>query len=234
MSSPWPTSSAAAMATTPPTAGKATNFLAALFKGKSAERRRGQRAPRRQRENPARRPSWPPPHPPAACEARRRDPAAGLGRRPDRSGAELQTPGCRGRPQGRREPRRKLPPTSSTPAASGTTAPHRAAGQPGAGCRPQRAPGRRRRRSAADRQRHRSLQQGARLCAGRRIAGRPRQHRRRQRADPAQRPPGAMPQLDRRTRSTPWSPRARPGAGSVITTSTRLAAAKGATISGCA
>ena len=67
------------------------------------------------------------------------------------------------------------------------------AGHAGADRRHQRPQRRQFSRSAIDRQRLRSLQQGAGLRAGRLLAGRPRQYRRRQRADPPQRPPGPQP-----------------------------------------
>ena len=100
------------------------------------------------------------------------------------------------------------------------------AGDAGPGRRPQRPPGGRRRRSAADRQRFRRLP-GAGLCAGRHFAGRPRQYRGGQRADPAQRPPGrrAMPMAA--TEINTWPPRDRRATAAVIATSTRIAAAKG-------
>ncbi len=68
------------------------------------------------------------------------------------------------------------------------------------------------RRSATDRQRLRRLP-GAGLRAGLRLAGRPLEHRRRQRADPAQRPSGAQRRATRWPSPTSprWSPRDRAG-----------------------
>ena len=71
----------------------------------------------------------------------------------------------------------------------------------------------------------RSLQQGAGLCAGRVLAGRSLQRRRRLRADAAHRPPGA--QCRRRTEINTVVAKGAQGQDAVVATSTRLAAAQG-------
>ena len=87
----------------------------------------------------------------------------------------------------------------------------------------------RRRRSAADRQRFRSVQEGAGLCAGRDPAGRPRQRRHRLGADAAPRPSGAQCDSVATEINTVIAKGAQ-GQDSVVATSARLAAAKGNSI----
>ena len=101
--------------------------------------------------------------------------------------AEAQADRCRLRRQGRAEAA-DAGRHHQCPRLLGRRSGRTEAGHPGAGRRPQARQALAAARSAADRQRHRDLQQGAGLRAGRLLAGRPLQHRRRHRADPAQRP----------------------------------------------
>ena len=169
-------------------------------------------------------------NPPTPCRCRaqnrsRRDLPAGLGRRPDRAARKTEAgrrTGCKGRAEtanaGRHHQRPRL---------LGRRRRHAETGNPRAGRRPRRPPGARRRRPAIDRQRFRWFQALAYAPAASSPV-RPRQYRRGQRADPAQpSPASASAQSDGRHQYHHGRRQGTAGSGQRVTTSTRIAAAKG-------
>jgi uncharacterized protein YcbK (DUF882 family) len=210
------------------TVGKKPSLFASLFRGgKSNDEDDEGARPSSSRTRSPRLPSWP--QPPNAAETKsaeavptpRAKPVAATIQLASADAQIVPAPkskrlqsGVQGRPRSRaRLPpsrNRRRPPISSTPAASGATRRRRPI-RP----RPRRSQPSRRARPSAPPIRSRppafpSLQQGARLRAGRRVlAGRPRQRRRRLRADPAQRSGRRAMRPFPPPKSTPWSPRAR-------------------------
>ena len=207
MSWPAPTSSGAAVATTPQPSARSPSLFASLFKGGKSndEDDEGAALPSPSRTRSPRLLSWPPPrppNPPIRCRRRARSPVAATIQLASADAQIVPAPKAKPRPSRGRQAagfrRQGRAETADArryhqcPRLLGRRADDGQSGHARAGRSPQGPPGRRRRRSAADRQRFRGLQQGAGLCAGRLLAGRSRQRRRRLRADPAHRPAGAQ------------------------------------------
>ena len=244
MSWPAPTSSAAAMAT----------MLQASARSRACSRPCSRAASRTKRMTRA--PALPPsPRSPlrpvvSGCEIRRSgsdtarkagrlDHSAGLGRRADRAGGQSQArvqaeaeTGCAGF---RRAEAADAGRYHQFPWLLGRRTEGGEPGDPRPGRSAARTPGaRRRHRSAADRQRHRSVQQGDGLRAGRVFAGRPRQRRRRHRAGPAASRPSGAQCRRRRDRNQYRGRQGRAGSGQPWSRPRPVSPPPRAAVSGCA